>query len=246
MALTASDKPTCEELTRRISVLEEEVARTARLACVGEATRGILHEINNPITGIINYSQILMDDGEAHGHDVEIPKRLMMEAERIARIVDKVLHFAGDRKEPSGMVDLKSPLADACLLVGGQLKKEGITLRMQVPASLPEITACEKEIQEVFLLIMRHARHALSGKFSGIGEDKVLKIEAESLWDSFGAWIQTTFSYRAEGNLEECGMASGLITAQRIVEAHGGRLNMVNVKGEDTEVVVDLPAGSPA
>ena len=66
---------------------------------LGELAAGVAHEINNPINGIINYAQILIDKSEETGEDAEIPERIISEGERTAGIVNNLLSFARKQKE---------------------------------------------------------------------------------------------------------------------------------------------------
>lgn len=85
-------------LTREESVNVETI-RTAQLAAIGELAAGVAHEVNNPINGIINYAQILLDDAEKNTIEAELLGRIVQEGERVAMIICSLVSFARDNQD---------------------------------------------------------------------------------------------------------------------------------------------------
>jgi C4-dicarboxylate-specific signal transduction histidine kinase len=157
--------------------LKAEAMRAGHLASIGELAAGVAHEINNPISGIIGYAEILQDRAKEQGYESDIPEKIIKEGERIADIVKNLLSFARDRKEDHSPAHIKDILSDTLGLTERRITKEGIRLSVNVPADLPNIRARSKEIQQVFLNVISNAHYALNQRSPEAGvEDSGLKV----------------------------------------------------------------------
>lgn len=88
------------DITEKVA-LRMESMRSRHLVALGELAAGVAHEINNPITGVINCAQILFDKSSEESREKDIANRIIKEGKHIANIVNSLLSFArpGDRKE---------------------------------------------------------------------------------------------------------------------------------------------------
>jgi signal transduction histidine kinase len=237
---------------------EAENARAAQLASIGELAAGVAHEINNPIYGIISIAEMLKDQFQRKGEDVKIPGMIIMEGERIAKIVKNLLLFAQDRKDEKVLANIFDILQDTMGLIEKQIVKDGIKLRVIVPLNLPEIRARSQELQQVFLNILSNARYALNQKFPGPHDKKYIEIDGKEIDNQEGRWVRITFHDQGVGIPAEIidkicnpfftskpkgqGTGLGLSISHGIIENHQGRLKFYSVPGEYTRVVIDFPA----
>ncbi|RME37450.1 MAG: PAS domain-containing protein, partial [Deltaproteobacteria bacterium] len=138
--------------------------RTGQLAAIGELAAGVAHEINNPINGIINYAQILVNQ---YGEDPkgDIPRRILKEGDRIASIVSSLLNFARKRSESFRPVAWSEVVADALTLMHSQLQKDGIQVAVELPDDLPPVAARRQQLEQVLINLLSNARHALNDKY---------------------------------------------------------------------------------
>ncbi|NVM20887.1 MAG: response regulator [Desulfobacterales bacterium] len=247
------------DITER-RLLQADAMRAAHLAALGELAAGVAHEINNPINGIINYAQILVDQSDGQEDDIEIPKRIIKEGDRIANIVGSLLSFARDHTEEHSQALVEDILVDSLGLVEKQLLRDGIKLKIDFPSSLPKINARSQQIRQVFLNILSNARFALNQKFREAHQDKTLEIRGELVRINGQGYIRTIFFDRGSGipagTLEKIcdpffstkprgeGTGLGLSISYGIVKNHGGNLSFDSVEGKYTKVIVDLPVGS--
>lgn len=245
------------EMEAEKKALRAEATLAGHLASLGELAAGVAHEINNPINGIINYAQILVDESEEQGEEAEIPSRIIKEGERIAAIVRNLLSFARDRKEEHSPAQVQDILSDSLALTKAQIRKDGIKLKVDVPADLPRIKARSQEIQQVVLNILSNARHALNQRFAESHDDKVLEIRGELIEIEGRKHLRMTFYDRGTGIPAHIlnricepffsakhrgeGTGLGLSISYGIVKEHGGRLWFDSVEGAYTKVMVDLP-----
>ena len=238
-------------------ILEAEAMRAGHLASLGELAAGVAHEINNPITGIIGYAEILTDEFSERGEAAEIPSRIIKEGERIAKIVKNLLAFARNRKDEYSPASIQDIFLDIFSLVEKQIIKDGIKLNVDVSPDLPKIKAHSEEIQQVFLNIISNARYALNKKFPESHEDKVFEIKGETLTIKDRKHIRMIFYDCGIGISADIldkiydpffstkpkneGTGLGLSISHGIIKNHGGNLWFESVEGEYTKVMVDLP-----
>ena len=237
--------------------LKAEALRAGHLASIGELASGVAHEINNPISGIIGYAEVLQDRAIAHESSGDIPEKIIKEGERIADIVKNLLSFARDRKEDHTPACIKDILTDTLGLTERRIIKEGIKLSVDVPDDLPHIKARSKEIQQVFLNVINNAHYALNHRAPEVGDDKFLEIQSKTIVIHGRNYIRTIFHDNGGGIQKNLlhrisepffstkpqgeGTGLGLSISHGIVENHGGRLWFESVEGMYTKAVIDLP-----
>jgi signal transduction histidine kinase len=234
------------------------IMRAEQLAALGELAAGVAHEINNPINGIINYAQILVNKTDKSDRVHDIAARLIKEGDRIARIVEGLLSFARRRHEDKAVISIDEILSDSMALTAAQLRNDNITINTDLPKNLPSIRAQAHEIEQVFVNIISNARHALNQKFPNPHEDKILEVTAEQIISNGQPCVRVSFkdngcgipaavidkvmnpffSTKTEG--KRTGL--GLSISHGIVEEHGGRLRIESEEGLHTIVVMELPA----
>jgi PAS domain S-box-containing protein len=237
--------------------LQAEAARNAHLAALGELAAGVAHEINNPINGIINYAQILVDQENGVDPPKSIPRRIIKEGDRIAAIVSKLLSFARDRKDEMVFLNLGDVLQDALDLTGSLLKRDHVDLTIDLAPDLPPCKINAQQIQQVFLNVISNARYALNQRYPQPDADKRLEIQMSVAGEADRASVRITFTDRGSGIPEahlpsvfnpffstkpsDQGTGLGLSISFGIVENHGGRMTIESEAGAYTRVNIDLP-----
>lgn len=247
------------DVTEKIA-LQMEALRSRHLASIGELAATVAHEINNPITGIINCAQILVNKSEKGSTGEDMGLRIVKEGKRIADIVKSLLSFVrpGDRKEQKGAVRVSEIVSDTLILIDSQLKKDNIELVLNLPRTLPLIRAHPQQIQQVFLNLISNARYALNTKYKGRHENKVLEIRGEAITMDHAPWVKVTFHDTGTGipldildkvmnpffstKPRGTGTGLGLSISQSIVKDHGGKLLIDSVEGKFADIAVVLPS----
>lgn len=247
-----------EEITDRRQA-EAEAIRSGHLAALGELAAGVAHEINNPINGIINYAQLLINKGIEGSNEYDIAKRIIKESDRIAVIVSSLLSFARDKKEIKSIVRISEIMSDTLALTETHLKKDGIILKVQSPSSVCMVTAQRQQLLQVFINIISNARYALNEKYPGIHKDKILEIQCEKIIINENPYIRVSFYDRGTGIPADTlnkvmnpffstkpsgiGTGLGLSISQSIISNHRGKLIIDSVEGEFTNIIIQLPLG---
>ena len=239
--------------------LQAEAMQACHLATLGELAAGIAHEINNPITGIINYGQILINESSAESMANDIGKRIVKEGERIGRIVKTLLSYARDDEgERRKTTYVPAILEESIILTQAQMRKEGIALKINILDDLPEVDVNIQQIQQSFINIISNARYALNEKYPRRHENKLLEITGEKVIISDRPYVRIVFHDQGVGiSPHELplltkaffstkpfgkGTGLGLNITERIIRDHGGFLSFESLKGEFTKVIIDLPA----
>lgn len=246
------------DVTEKVT-LQMEAIRSRHMVSLGELAAGVAHEINNPITGIINCAQILVNKSHAGSRERDIANRIVKEGNRIATIVQRLLYFArpGDIKEQRSIVRLGEIVSDTLVLAEAQLRKDNIKLFVDIPKKLPLVIAHPQQIQQVFLNIISNARYALNYKYQGKHDNKILEIRGEEEAMNNSPSVKITFCDRGCGipaNILDKvmnpffttkprgkGTGLGLSISHDVIREHGGKLLIDSVEGEFTSVAVLLP-----
>ncbi|RJQ45026.1 MAG: PAS domain S-box protein [Nitrospiraceae bacterium] len=237
---------------------EAEAVRASHLAALGELAAGVAHEINNPINGIINYSQILANRHDTQSVEHDIASRIIKEGDRIASIVKGLLSFARDSRQEKRPVRLSDIVTDSLALTEAHLRKDNIMLKVNVPDDLPMITAQPHQIEQVFLNIISNARYSLNEKRGRSGDIKLLDILAESIIVQGEQYNRITFYDTGTGipaNIRDkvmnpffttkpsnIGTGLGLSISHGIISDHGGAITIDSAEGSYTKIIIELPA----
>jgi PAS domain S-box-containing protein len=237
--------------------LRAEAARAGHLASLGELAAGVAHEINNPITGIISIAEVVSDHFHKTGGDVELPSLIIKEGERIGKIVNNLLSFARDREEEHSPVHINNIFNDTFALTQKQISKDGIHLSIAIPPDIPKIKARRREIQQVFLNIISNARYALNKKFPKPNEDKIFKVNVETIEVDGKRHVRIIFYDRGTGISKDImdkvsnpffstkpqgeGTGLGLSISHGIINSHKGKLWFESQEEKYTKAMIDLP-----
>ena len=245
------------DITEKLS-MQAEAMQANQLASLGELAAGVAHEINNPINGIINCAQILINECGSESLVKDICQRIVKEGDRIAGMVKSLLSFARGGSEDKRPARVDEILKESLIISESQIRKEGIRLDSYLSEDLPEIDANFQQIQQVFLNLISNARYAIDEKYPVRHQDKAIEIRGERVTVNGREHVRITFHDRGVGIPADKmplltkpfystkpfgkGTGLGLAITQQIVTDHGGQLSFESVEGEFTRVTVDLPA----
>ncbi len=245
-------------------IRKAEALRAGQLAAIGELAAGVAHEINNPINGIINYTQILLDDlksdDQNSGLHRDIMGRIIKEGERIAVIVRNLLTFARQRDETLDEVRIEDVIDDSVALLMHQFHQDGIHLKVDVPKDLPFLRGNPQQLQQVIINLLTNAAYALNQRYPGQNPEKK-KVEIKSrcitvdgreiLRTTITDWgtgieqdvidhiFDTLFTTKPPGK----GTGLGLSISKGIIRDHRGTLSLKSQPGGPTVATIDLPVG---
>jgi len=235
--------------------------RTSQLASIGELAAGVAHEINNPINGMINYAQLLVDDINAKGEVVDISTRIIKEGERVAEIVGNLLSFARQKEDDDKSffeVYVQDSIENSLTLIRHQLLSDGVNLTTEIQPDVPAVWAHPQQLEQVFINLLSNARYALNEKFKGKDRNKKLAIKISTVEMVETTYVRTSikdfgigipsdiidhvydpfFSTKKLGE----GTGLGLSISQGLVKKFKGFLRIKSDPGNFTNILVDIPA----
>lgn len=242
--------------------LKVESIRTAQLAAIGELAAGVAHEVNNPINGIINFAQLLLDDAEAESLQAELSTRIVNEGERIANIIDSLLSFARENENELSQVDVREVVSECLSLVDHQLRKEGIRVEQNFSYDACLVVGNFMQLQQVVFNAINNSRYALNERYPNSSPDKKIIISCEKLKEGGGDRIRTVirdlgtgipqgildklfepfFTTKPKGQ----GTGLGMSISFGIIQNHGGTLSVDSVLNKYTDIVFEIPAAEGA
>jgi signal transduction histidine kinase len=237
--------------------MQQQLIQTEKLAGMGELAAGVAHEINNPIMGIINYAQILVDEAEERDRETEIPNRIIKEGERIEYIVKSLLAFGRDDHGERVSVSIRAIVTDTIELLNHQLKKDQIKIRQKIPNDIPPVWVNAHKIKQTIFNLLSNARYALNKKYPGAHKNKFIEVNSQAVEADGVKMVRTAVYDRGFGipksDLDRIfdpffttkpqgeGTGLGLSISKSIIEECNGKIQIESAEGEYTRATLDLP-----
>ena len=238
--------------------MEAQLRQSQKMESIGMLAGGVAHEINNPINGIMNYAQLILDRTGPGAEVSELATEIGKESERIATIVRNLLHFSRhDGGQAHGPVRACDVVTETLSLIRTVLRHDQITLAVDVPEDLPKIKCRSQQLQQVIMNLLTNARDALNVKYPQYDENKCIRISAAVIEKDGGTWVRTTVEDHGPGIPEavrermyepfyttkprDKGTGLGLSISHGIVREHHGELSAESEIGQWTRFHVDLP-----
>ena len=227
---------------------QERLYFTDRLASIGEMTSGIAHELNNPLTSVIAFSQLLMD-GDFSDDAKEDLACIHSEAQRAAEIVKNLLTFARKHEPVRQLTQINKLVEDMLKLRAYELRVNNIQVNTHFTPELPEIMVDYFQMQQVFLNIILNAETAMiqahnQGTLT-IKTERVDSIIRISLTDDGPGIAEENLSriFDPFFTTKEVGSGTGLglSICYGIVAGHRGNIYARSQPDKGTTFVLELP-----
>jgi len=226
---------------------QEQLLQSEKMSAVGQLIAGVAHELNNPLTAILGYAQLLESEGLGE-RAMEFVKKLFKQAQRTHRVVQNLLSFARQRKPQKENVNLCKVLEETLALRDYDLRVNKIQLEREIDANLPAVIADPQQLEQVFLNIINNAIDALLEN----GKDKILKVRLfhkdgniHSEFHDSGPGLKEPkrifepfYTTKSVGK----GTGLGLSICYGIIQEHGGNIAGHNHSEGGAVIEVRLPA----
>ncbi len=231
---------------------QEQLLQSEKMAAIGQLISGVAHELNNPLTAILGYSQLLASSEYVNNRGAEFVGKLHKQAHRTHRIVNNLLSFARQQKPERLPVRVNQVVEDTLALREYDLRVNNIQIHCDLDPNLPMIGADANQLQQVFLNILNNAvdailEHSDRGEIwicTGRDDGRVLIEFVDS-----GLGIQDThrvfdpfYTTKPVGK----GTGLGLSICYGIISEHGGEISVQNVPPRGAAVRVTLSGLPPA
>ena len=226
---------------------QEQLLQSEKMSAVGQLISGVAHELNNPLTAILGYAQLLESAG-LDPRSADYVRKLFKQAQRTHRVVQNLLSFARQRKPQKQEVDLRKVLEESLTLREYDLKVNNVALEREIPEDLPSVLGDPHQLEQVFLNVINNALDAMvEGSGSGLLKVRVSQKDAFVCveFDDSGPGIKDPnrifdpfYTTKSVGK----GTGLGLSICYGIVKEHGGEIVARNREAGGATIEVRLLA----
>ena len=233
---------------------QNELIHVSRLSTMGEMATGIAHELNQPLSAIVNFAngcarRIRMGIGEKEDL-LDVMQQIAGQANRAGEIIKRLRGMVTRQQPVRQESDLNALVKDACALLAHDRQNLGVAMEFKLAKNLRAIRVDPVQIEQVILNLLRNALDALQQQdlskrellvTTGIGsegniyvaiQDNGPGIDEKDLARLFDPFFST----------KESGMGMGLSISQTIISEHNGKIKVESFPGKGTVFIVELPA----
>ncbi len=250
-----------EERTRQLKEAQVQLVQSAKMGALGELGAGIAHELNNPLVGIVGYTQFIMqklkksdfgldDFKSCHKYIVSIDK----EATRCKKIVENLLRFSRKSIEPVlKPVDIKAVIEETISLVEYQLRVSKVNLEADLSPGLFKVTGIIDQLQQVFVNLILNAQQAMpeGGQINITARNiideksnkpKDVRIEVSDTGHGIPEEnISKVFEPFFTTKQKDKGTGLGLSISYKIIQSHNGHISVKSQAQKGTTFTIGLP-----
>lgn len=237
-----------ESTVDRLKATQAQLVQSEKLSGIGEFVAGVAHELNNPLTTVMGFSELLQHEklDVKHGEFVSL---IYKNTQRCQRIVQSLLSFAR-RHQPERKPASVNKLIEAAIdILQYQLRTSNIQIKLQLDPDLPAAMLDSHQMQQVFVNIINNARQAIEAH----GPEGWIKITTETAGANLRISVQDSGPGIPEENLSKIfdpffttkeigkGTGLGLSLCYGIVKEHEGNITPMSRPGEGATFVIELP-----
>jgi len=231
--------------------LQLEVIQNEKMAAIGILAGGVAHEINNPLGGILAFTQLLLKDSRDQNNEELTAdlKEIENAAKRCKKIVSDLLDFSRMSKDKEyAPVDVNKLIETVIPFIRSEIKSLNVDLEMDVHEGIPKVLGISNRLQQVFLNLMTNACHAmpkggnlkLTTNVTRDGQRIMVRVVdtgegipgdiQDRIFDPF-------FTTKMPGK----GTGLGLSISYRIIREHGGTIEVESDEGRGATFTIMLP-----
>jgi len=234
--------------TRELEEAQNQLVQAEKMSVVGQLVSGVAHELNNPLAGVLGYSQLLLRM-EVPGEVKRGLERIESEADRCKRIVQNLLIFARKNRPQKRPIDINGVVESVLELKEYQFKVDNVRVMKDLDPRLPLTMADSGQLQQVVMNIIHNAQQAMSGG----KREAILTVRSRGEKGTIHLEIADTGPGIAAGNLNRIfdpffttkevgqGTGLGLSICYGIIQEHRGRIWAESREGEGTRFHLQIP-----
>ena len=239
-----------QERTQELQQVQDQLIRAGKMAAIGELAAGVAHEINNPLTGVLTFSSLMLkkvDENHPWKKDLE---NIVQQTTRCRNIVRGLLDFARQRKPDKKEWDIHALIEQTLTLVEKQTPFQNIKINKEFKTGIPMLYIDADQIQQVFMNILLNAADAMTENGGTLTIQTDLKdgmakvsftdtgcgIPKEHLSKLFDPFFTTKQTGKGTG--------LGLAISYGIIQSHSGDIEVESEVGKGSTFRVKLPIES--
>ncbi|MEO8428146.1 MAG: ATP-binding protein, partial [Verrucomicrobiota bacterium] len=215
---------------------------------IGEFVAGVTHELNNPLTALIGFAELLQKSG-VDDRQRRFSDRIVQSAQRCHKIVQSLLSFARQHPPERKLANLNELLEATVDFMAYEMRTSNIQITTDLAANLPPVMGDAHQLQQVFLNIINNSRQAIEGH----QPQGALRICSGTFGGQFRITFQDDGPGISQDNLKKIfnpffttkeagkGTGLGLSLSYGIIKEHGGSITAQSQRGAGATFIVELP-----
>lgn len=225
---------------------QQQLISTARLASIGELAANVAHEVNNPLTGVLMHTCLMIEENEGSDKNRERLKIIQNETMRIRGIVRNLLDFTRQSESKKSATDITEVIQDTIELISHTARASNIAINSVYKENLPTVFMDSSQIKQVLLNIINNALYAIGdGGTIDINtslDNDMVKVEIHDTGSGIPKEvISRLFEPFFTTKPETKGTGLGLSVSLGIIEEHGGSIAVASDVGQGSLFTVKLP-----
>ena len=238
---------------QQIRVLENKERERERLATIGEVASGIAHEVRNPLFGISSVAQILRMEGITRAEHRPLLDALLAETERINRMVEELLYYGRPSALSLSPVDLETVWQSILLLNANEIENRQLRVETSFAGEMSPVSADPGRLRQVFLNLLKNAMEATppGGRISvevkpsflaGVEDGSLVLVQDDGAGmspEKLSKIFELFFTDKRGGS------GLGLPICKKIIEDHGGRIEVETHPSQGSTFKIWIPRRHP-
>jgi C4-dicarboxylate-specific signal transduction histidine kinase len=237
-----------KETNERLELTQAQLVQTEKLAAIGELAAGVAHELNNPLTGVVGFTQLLLQDETLNAQQKEDLENIHKQSQRCRQIIQHLLQFSRRKEPKKELLDLAPLVKNTLELIQYELSSSGIGVESRLDENAPQVMGDPHQLQQVILNLATNALQALEGRPDAriilTVEKKGNKVRFTCAdngpgirKDVLSKIFNPFFTTKPVGK----GTGLGLSISYGIVKEHGGGIWAESEEGAGASFIVELP-----
>jgi signal transduction histidine kinase len=230
--------------------LHRQLVRSEKLAAIGQLVAGVAHELNNPLTSIVGYAELMTDDVPSGPSRQKLDK-MIREAKRMKRIIENLLRFARQNNLEKKSANLQGLLQEVLALREYHIGTHQVDVNVHVEEGLPQVAVDEDQFKQILLNLLNNSIDALEGvrekriRIEALRRDGRVIVRFDDNGPGFSD-VNRAFDPFYTTKPVGKGTGLGLSICYGIVKEHGGDIHAANLDPCGARIALELPVHAEA